>query len=201
MSTKNNTNLPVQIGDAKVIAKGLMHQIVQRKMRIGEKERIFERAERAPGTRLIIIKDRKILLTKEWRDEQQQWDFRLPGGKVFDTLEEFNSFSNSNGDWLEAATEAAKKESREEVGIEPTKMFLFKKSACGATIVWDLYYFVVEEFDFLSEGQSLEETENIEINWFGLNEAKELALNGKMNEERSVGILLQYLSQIRKINL
>jgi len=40
--------------------------------------------------RLIICDGDKILLTKEYRSEVDTVDYRLPGGKVFDTLIEYN---------------------------------------------------------------------------------------------------------------
>ena len=57
----------------KVIAKGLMHQIIQYDVKIGNKTKVFEKAVRAPGTRLIIVDGNKILLSKEWREEQKKW--------------------------------------------------------------------------------------------------------------------------------
>jgi 8-oxo-dGTP pyrophosphatase MutT (NUDIX family) len=42
--------------------------------------------------RLIITDGDKILLTKEFRRELNQEDYRLPGGKVFDTLKEYNAY-------------------------------------------------------------------------------------------------------------
>lgn len=54
-----------------------------------------------------------------------------------------------SGDMLEAAKGAATIEAREECGIEVQKedIELFRLSHCGATIEWDLYYFVIRVFD------------------------------------------------------
>ena len=56
--------------------------------------RVFELARRAPGVRLIICdrQNKTILLTKEFRQELDGWDYRLPGGKVFDSLDEYEAF-------------------------------------------------------------------------------------------------------------
>ena len=57
--------------------------------------RTFELARRAPGVRVIIPDHRaagKVLLTKEFRRELNGGTSRLPGGKVFDTLAEFETF-------------------------------------------------------------------------------------------------------------
>lgn len=70
----------------------------------------FEKARRAPGTRLIIpVGEDSILLTKEYRQEVDGYDFRLPGGKVFDSLEEYNSFLQSDEDIIVPATKKQKK--------------------------------------------------------------------------------------------
>jgi hypothetical protein len=38
---------------------------------------------------MIITDGSRILITKEWRNEQNGFDYRLPGGKVFDSLREY----------------------------------------------------------------------------------------------------------------
>jgi len=50
-------------------------------------------------------------------------------------------------DISEAAKEGAIKEAREEVGVEVKDISFLHKSVCGATVVWDLYYFVVKDFN------------------------------------------------------
>ena len=151
-----------------------------------------EYARRSPGTRLLIIKDKKILLTKEFREEVKGYDYRLPGGKVFDTLVTYNKFIETGNNVLPIAMEAAKKEAREEVGIVPTETKHIYTSVCGATVVWDLFYFVVSKFEELPT-QSLEDGEDISPEWFTFEEAKQMALSGKMSEDRSVAVLLRFL--------
>ncbi|MEI6117757.1 MAG: hypothetical protein WCP92_00380 [bacterium] len=53
-----------------------------------------EIAKRSPGVRLIICDGDKILITNEFRKEVNTDDYRLPGGKVFDTLKEYNEHKN-----------------------------------------------------------------------------------------------------------
>ena len=105
---------------------------------------MFERARRPPGVRVIITRDEKILLSREYRREQEKYDYRLPGGKVIDTLSLWRGFT---GDIQEEAKNAAIRESREEVGIDIKNPSLFHTSHCGSNIEWDLYYFVATEFD------------------------------------------------------
>ncbi|MBI5358912.1 NUDIX domain-containing protein [Candidatus Amesbacteria bacterium] len=96
---------------------------------------------------------------------------------------------------MPVALEAAKKEAREEVGIDPVEVKHIWTSVCGATVVWDLYYFVVSQFTKL-ESQSPEEGENIKPSWFSFGDAKKLALSGKMSEDRSVAVLLRFLNTV-----
>lgn len=71
-----------------IVAKGRIFELVQTVQPDG---RVFEVARRAPGVRVIIANKAKeqILLTKEFRQELSDWDYRLPGGKVYDTLDDY----------------------------------------------------------------------------------------------------------------
>jgi hypothetical protein len=44
---------------------------------------------------IIQNEEKKILLTKEFRYELDAYDWRLPGGKVVDTLDEYLSILDS----------------------------------------------------------------------------------------------------------
>lgn len=163
-------------------------------MRIGDKTRVFEFARRSPGVRIIIpTNDGKILLTKEYRPELKDYDHRLPGGKVIDTLEEYNSFLETGADIKEKAREAAQREAEEEAGITPKTLELFAISRCGLTVEWDLYYFVVKSYE--QSEQRLEDFEKITVVPTAIAEAKEMCMDGRINEERSALILLRYLNK------
>ena len=177
----------------KITYRGKIMEVVERKVDIGEKTKIFELARRSPGVRLIIVKDNIVYLSKEFRHEIQSYDFRLPGGKVFDTLVEFNDALSNRKDILEFAKGAALKEAREEMGIITDNIELFHKSICGATIEWDLYYFVIS--DFTQENQNLEDGEDIELFPVSTDEALKMCLDGRIDEERSALTLLRYLSK------
>ncbi len=178
-----------------IYAKGKIFELVHLTQPDG---RVFEVARRAPGVRLIIA-DRgakKVLLTKEFRRELNDWDYRLPGGKVFDTLDEFEAFRASGDDILSAAEQKAKGEGAEEAGIDVKQVELFQKSTLGATVEWDLYIFEVSEWIVHEHGQQLEAGEQIEAdNWVGYDEAKQMILDGKMQEERVALVLLQWLNK------
>ncbi|HEY4161397.1 MAG TPA: hypothetical protein VGM08_05025 [Candidatus Saccharimonadales bacterium] len=181
--------------DSEVVFRGKLFEIVQDQQPDG---RIFERAARAPGVRLIIADKaaQKVLLTKEYRTELSGWDYRLPGGKVFDSLGEYDNFRADGGDMAVAGKCKAVAEGREEAGIDIMQMKLFRKSTLGATIEWDLWCFEVTDWRHSANGQQLEDGEQIESDsWFSYDEARQMVFAGEMQEERVALILLQWLTQ------
>lgn len=172
--------------------KGNIIEVVQKEVGINGKKKIFEFARRSPGVRLIIPKGGTILLTKEFRSELNGYDYRLPGGKVYDTLDEYNRALSSGVAVVEAAKIAAAKEAKEEVGIEVRELRYFHKSVCGATVVWDLFYFIVN--DFVEGEQQPEDGEDILYEFVSKEKAKDMCLDGSVREERSALILLRYLT-------
>jgi ADP-ribose pyrophosphatase len=184
--------IPKPIGSQEIVFSGQVIEVVHQQMQSGKETRTFEKARRSPGTRLIIIDEEKkqILLTREHRFELNDFDYRLPGGKVCDSLEEFNRVKDKNN-FLEIVQKAASLEANQEAGIIPEKLTLFTISKSGGpTIEWDLYYFIVDKFE--KSKQNLEFGENITIKWFSYKEAIDLCLSGKMKEDRSVGVLMRF---------
>ncbi|MFZ2556039.1 MAG: NUDIX domain-containing protein [Minisyncoccia bacterium] len=183
---------PQPDGPEKIAFQGKMIEVVEQPMRIGEKRVTFEFARRAPGTRIIIpLHDGNILLTKEYRPSLKSYDFRVPGGKVFDSLYEYNTFLKSGIDITEATMQGAIKEAKEEAGISIEKMELFAISKAGASVEWDLYYFVVTAY---TEGaQAPEEHEDISLAPTPREEVKAMCLDGRIQEDRSALMLLRYL--------
>jgi len=176
-----------------VFAKGRLFELVHLKQDDG---RVFEVARRAPGVRLIIadLALQKVLLTKEYRQELGEWDYRLPGGKVFDSLEEYEAHRSSGDDIVEAAKKQAINEAQQEAGIEIASLDLYKKSVLGATVEWDLYVFETTNWQVSVLGQELEVGEKIEAdNWVTFDVAKKMILDGAMQEERVALVLLQWL--------
>ncbi len=152
----------------------------------------FEKAVRSPGVRIIAYKDNMVLLTKEFRYELNDWDYRLAGGKVVDKLEEYLPIREDETRLKAAIEEAVKREAKEELGLDVKSMTLFKKSTCGATVEWDLYYYTTNDF-FESESNP-DEGEQIEKMWVSYQEASNMCTNGKISEERSAIVLLNFLS-------
>lgn len=181
-------------GPEEIVYKGKIIEVVKQPMKVGDKKLMFEVARRSPGTRLIILKDQKILITKEFRAEINRFDYRLPGGKVFDTLDEYESHLLE--DMVPHALEAAKRECRQEVGLIIKNIKHFATAQAGATVVWDLLYFIVDDFEENKSGQELDgEGESITSQWKTYDEVKELCKLGLISEDRSVGILFRFFLQ------
>jgi hypothetical protein len=66
-------------------------------------------------------------------------------------------------------------------------------SHCGATIIWDLYYFEIIDYEMWS--QELEEWELISYEFYDRETIKQRCLDGTIDEERSVIALLRYLNR------
>ena len=181
------------MNNQKILFQGKMIEILEEAVVINGKEKVHEYGRRAPGVRLIIeTSDGEFLISKEERHSIGS-DFRLPGGKVFDSLKEYNEFLDTNPseeNFLEKAREAAIKEGEEEMGIKATELELFSVSRCGGSFEWNLYYFIVKKYE--ETRQRLEDAEKIEVVKVSKEKLKELAFSGQMNEDRSVGILAKY---------
>jgi len=152
----------------------------------------FEFARRSPGVRALIIDGNKMLLSKEFRVEINGYDYRLPGGKVFDTLEEYRKHLGE--DLVEFAKRAVEAEVSQEVGLKIKNPNLIKVSKAGATIIWDLYFFEIMEF---TKGkQHTEDGEDITFDWYAFDEVKKFCRDNQIQEDRSVAVILNYLLKV-----
>jgi len=176
-----------------VVYEGKTFEIVRKVMQGKGKTVTIEMARRSPGVRLIIVRGDNVLLTREYRYELNGYDYRLPGGKVFDSLKEYQEALKAKKDISECAEEAAKLECAEETGLIAREVRHIHTSVAGLTIQWDLFYFVVD--DFTQGEQKPEDAEIIHPEWKTFDEAKQLCLEGKMSEDRSVGVLLRFLGK------
>lgn len=179
-----------------IIFQGKMIEIVHEIVSSNGKEIVLEHGRRAPGVRLIIeTPDGGFIITKEERYGIGM-DYRLPGGKVFDSLVDYNNFlqkAKNTESILEKAKETVVREGMEEAGIKPLEMELFHISRCGGSFDWDLYYFIVKKYEEV--GQHPEEHEKIEVIKISRDKLKDLALSGKIQEDRSVAVILKYLNK------
>ena len=181
-----------------LLFEGKTFEIIKKNFISGEKSSKIEIARRSPGVRLIIVKDNKMLITKEFRFELNDYDYRLPGGKVFDSLKEYKEALMKDSDILKHATEAAKKECLEETGLIAKNIKHFLTANAGLTVKWDLFYFIVDDFEENEKGQQLGFDEEIYVGWKTFDEVKELCLNNEIGEYRSVGVILSYILKNEK---
>jgi hypothetical protein len=198
MNNQELKNEAVESPVETTVFTGKLFKIVHAEQPDGRK---FERAQRAPGVRLIISDrdNQRVLLTREFRQELGEYDFRLPGGKVFDSLAELDAWDEGGEDILNAAVAKAKGEGAEEAGVDISELELYRKSTLGATIEWDLFVFDVKQWQPHALGQQLEQGEDIDADsWFSFKEAEQMILDGKMQEERVALILLRWLHDQRK---
>ena len=169
---------------------GKIIKVVEEEVKLPNgKTKTYEYAMRSPGVRALIVKDNKMLISKEYRHELNAYDYRLPCGKVFDTLEEYTN--HLNDDMAKFAKMAVVKECYEEVGIITKTPKLLQISKAGATVVWDLFYYEITNFKL--DKQHLEDGEIINYEWFTFDEVKAMCLNNKITEDRSLGVILKYL--------
>ncbi len=149
---------------------------------------------RSPGVRALVINPKnQILLSHEYRFDLDCFDYRLPGGKVFDSLKDYRKSIEENT-LVEKAYEAVIKEGKEEVGIEFKNPKLLWISKAGTSVNWDLYYYLITDFHILPNGQNLEENEIIDgFVWKSFEEVKEMCLEHEIHEERTIGVLLSYI--------
>lgn len=152
----------------------------------------LEFVRRPPGVRAIVTEGKNILLVREYRYELENWDYRLPGGKVFDTLKSYKLALRSKS-VLQSTYDAIKRELLEEVGLVISDPKLYVSTRAGATVEWDLYYFEIKTHYLSKAGQQLEVNEHIYPEWRPIHEVKKMCIEGKIHEDRTVGVLLKYI--------
>lgn len=180
----------------KEVFDGVIVQVLQKQVSHGG---MHEVARRAPGVRMIIVTpDNKFLISREKRDYLEKgWDYRLPGGKVVDKLSDYLILLEKleqgldGGDLTPTVQAAVIKESKEEVGITVRNPELLHISTSGGTIEWDLWYWLVKDFD--RGEQELEHDEEIEIIEMTPYDVAKLSINKEISEDRSRIVLMDYL--------
>ena len=176
--------------------RGKMFEILTWEGKPGVK---FESAARAPGVRLIIETEKNgmkaLLMTKEIRREADGYDFRLPGGKVFDSLSELDKYRESGDDIAPIAEIAAKKEGKEEAGISGGEYIPIEISKAGASVEWDLYYFVVKNSEIGEQELEEEEQGDIETIVLSAEEIFNKLSQREVKEGRSADILWSWLQK------
>ncbi len=154
---------------------------------------------RPPGIRALIVnKKNQILLSKEFRYELNDWDFRLPGGKVFESLEDYK-VALEQDTVMESVLQTVPKEVLEEIGLIVDNPRLLKISKDGAGVIWDLYYFEIRDYRKSESGPQLEEDEVIHgYQWYEFDEIVNMCQKNQIHEDRSVGVILTYILKVKK---
>ncbi|TXI51310.1 MAG: hypothetical protein E6Q50_01125 [Lysobacter sp.] len=187
----------VSIVSDEVLYAGRLLDLVSRTLEVRKGNDSFcysiEVARRPPGVRLIVYRDREYLLLREYRSELSRWDFRLGGGKIFETQAEHLKFISECGNLIERAKESVVIEAREELGVEVNSASFIRKSCAGATIEWDLYFFQIDTFTTLSSGPQPEHTELLSAEWHSPESIIEMIKNGAFSEDRSIGVIMQHM--------
>lgn len=180
--------------DFQIAYRGKMFEIVTWEGKPGVK---FEAAVRAPGVRLIIETEKDgmkaLLMTKEIRREAGGYDFRLPGGKVFDSLEELDKHRESGQDITPFAEIAAKKEGKEEAGISGGDYTPLEISKAGASVEWDLHYFKITNAEIGEQELEEHERGDIETVVLSAKEIFEKLSKREIKEGRSADMLWSWL--------
>lgn len=173
-----------------ILGEGQILELVAFEVEVNGKKKMFERARRPPGVRVIIVRENSLLLTREYRREQGKYDYRLPGGKVIDTLAEWKGFVwNIENE----AKKAAIREAQEEAGILIEDPELIHISHCGANIEWDLYYYLATDFQEWDHARDDEWESDMTTAWYNFDEVKNKILTGEMSEDRSIAVLLRWI--------
>lgn len=196
-----------------IVYTGKLFQVVRRKEKHmvlfdGDRQEInleYELVRRPPGVRAIVIRDGQLLLNREFRYELNGWDYRLPGGKVFDSQEQVDEAGES-GEIMHYVEEALRKELLEEADLQVRGFSMYDCSHNGFTVEWDLYYYIVDDFVILRDSDDCLEKKNefeyVQSCWVDYQTALKYCIEKKISEERSVGMLLRFLlSQIKDVEL
>jgi len=192
-------NTPQKAGSEEIVFQGRMIEVVHQPMKHKGVVQVYEWAQRAPGVRVIIpdFENKELILTREYRTELDAFDIRLPGGKVFNSLKEWNQHKQSGDDIERIALEKVKEEGREEAGIVIDEATLLAVSKNGAMMHWDLLYFVAKEWHEHEDGAQHQEFEQgvTSVARYKFEEVEKLLRDGSISEDRSVAALVRWLGR------
>jgi 8-oxo-dGTP pyrophosphatase MutT (NUDIX family) len=160
--------------------------------------RTFEVVVRSPGVRGIVIRDGSILMTRERRHElgTEIEDWRLPGGKVFDSGDAFRAFCALPGDLAAEKRSAVVRELREEAGVicGAADLQHVANSPAGSMIVWDLDYYRIERFTEAPPAPEVGEA--IQPEWVTFARLRALLNDHAVREDRTAGVLYRLLASV-----
>jgi len=141
---------------------------------------VMEWVTRPDGVRVIARRDDgDVLITDEYREELGRRDFRLPGGKV---------------EGAHTPLEAARGELLEETGFEAAEWTYLGATQAFTMVRYRLHYFLAEGLSAASGAPEHDEGEDISVCWFSPDEARAMALDGRIGEDLSALQILRLWS-------
>lgn len=183
---------------SEIVYQGKMFEVVTFSPKEGL---VFETAVRAPGTRLLIEYKKGdelgLLMTSELRHDRSgsSLDYRLPGGKVYDSLEEFNVAKENNNDIEVDALKAAKLEAFQEVGVKNGEFNKISVAKAGGSVEWDLHYFLVQNIELGDQELEDHEKGEIEVVFLSIGEIFQKLINKEIKEGRSADVIWTWLAK------
>ncbi|MCF0107375.1 MAG: NUDIX hydrolase [Holdemanella sp.] len=121
---------------------------------------------------MLVLKDDKILLVKQYRCGIEMDTLELPAGKL---------------EYGENPLECAIRELNEETGLQSDEFVFIQKMApipaYGQEIV---YIYEAKDVYEANERFAMDEDEDLELYWIPLNDAYEMTLNGQIIDSKTV---------------
>jgi len=185
-------------GKPKIVYAGKIGALVDYPMRITHdgttRDVTFQKFVRPPGTRIIAINEKSLIyLQQEARAETDNPDWRLPGGKVLDTFEEYIPYLEEEIP-TELILDAAQRELQEEAQITSNDLQIIHRSTSGSSVTWDLFYITAENISkYENTHHELEPI--ISGSWFAISDVRDMCMNKQIQEDRSVAVLLRYIDK------
>jgi ADP-ribose pyrophosphatase len=159
----------------KLVYEGKYFRVFHETVDLGrETPETFEYVWRTDGARIVATDDSRILLTREFRHELDEVDWRLPGGKV---------------DPPESPEVAAQRELREETGYVARSWEFLWSTTPDSTVRYLRHFYVASDLTFVGTSHDL--GEHIENRWVDVDDACNLALGGQVREEISALAILR----------
>jgi 8-oxo-dGTP pyrophosphatase MutT (NUDIX family) len=172
------------MSNPKLISEHIHFSIYQENKEVAEGAfETHEYVRRKDGTRIIAIdSDNNVLLTYEFRYELNEYDWRVPGGRL--------DYEN------EPIIEAAQREFKQETGFVAENWEFLWTTTLDSTVRYQRHFFLAKKLT--SVGASRDLGEKITVHWIPLEKANEMALTGEIREEISALAIARLFYEINK---